>query len=103
MDCEAFSDDRTTESTPQLTTHNTRPATQTSCLGETNRPVSLAEIKARILNVVKDNPEISQSQIAKDLNIGTDLVKYHMRDLKEKGLLKREGTTRKGKWVVTES
>ncbi len=69
-----------------VTTQTTQLPTQTS--------------EQDIIALIKQEPELSQKQIAHRLNMNLNTVKYHIRKQKEQGKLERTGTTRKGQWVV---
>lgn len=57
----------------------------------------------RILRLITENPAISQMEIASRLgNITTDGVKYHLKKLKAKGILKRVGADKGGYWEIVE-
>lgn len=57
-------------------------------------------IPMRNIKVIKDNPALSQSQIAEMLGEKHDTIKYHMRKMRLSGVIKREGSSQKGKWVI---
>lgn len=57
-------------------------------------------IPTRIIKVIRDNPALSQSQIAEMLGEKHDTIKYHMRKTRLSGVISREGSSQKGKWVV---
>lgn len=57
-------------------------------------------IPMRIIKVIKNNPALSQSQIAEILGEKHDTIKYHMRKMRLSGVIKREGTSQKGKWMI---
>jgi DNA-binding GntR family transcriptional regulator len=50
--------------------------------------------------LLKDNPQLSSSELAALLSIGRDTVKEYLGRLKSKGVLVREGAPRSGIWVV---
>ena len=54
----------------------------------------------RIIKVIKDNPALSQSQIAEMLGEKHDTIKYHMRKMRLSGVIEREGSSQKGKWII---
>lgn len=56
-------------------------------------------IPMRILKVIRDNPTLSQSQIAEMLGEKHDTIKYHMRKIRLSGIIKRVGSNQKGKWI----
>lgn len=50
---------------------------------------------------MKDNLGITAEQIANEIKeITADGVRYHIRILKTHGVIKREGSTKSGKWIV---
>ena len=57
----------------------------------------------RIIKVIEDNPELSQSQIAEMLGEKHDTIKYHMRKMRISGIIAREGTSQKGKWIIVDN
>ena len=52
------------------------------------------------INIIKENPSITQKDIANKLNMTRDGVKYNMNVLKELSIIKREGSTKKGTWLI---
>ena len=60
----------------------------------------LNETQTGIIKLIKENPSITQKEIAKELNITRDGVKYNMNVLKELGIVVREGSTKKGNWKI---
>jgi len=50
--------------------------------------------------LLKDNPQLSSSELVALLSIGRDTVKEYLGRLKSKGVLVREGAARSGSWVV---
>lgn len=58
-------------------------------------------IQEQIVLLMKDNPSINAEQIANEIKeITADGVRYHIRILKTHGVIKREGSTKSGKWIV---
>lgn len=55
-----------------------------------------------ILELIKSNTKLSQNQIAEKLCLNPNTVKYHIRKLREEGAIEREGTSRKGRWIIKE-
>lgn len=55
---------------------------------------------ARILKVIEADPTLSQKKIAAVIGEKLSTVKYYMESMKKSGLIRREGTSQKGKWVV---
>lgn len=60
----------------------------------------LNETQQNIIKLIKNQPSITQKEIAKELNITRDGVKYNMNVLKELGIVVREGSTKKGNWKI---
>lgn len=66
---------------------------------ETTKEIS--RIQEQIVLLMKDNPSITAEQIANTLKeISADGVRYHIRNLKTYGVIRREGSTKTGKWIV---
>ena len=57
-------------------------------------------ITSRILKVIRKNPMMSQKEIAETIGENPNTAKYHMRSMKNSGVIKREGSSQKGKWIV---
>ena len=51
---------------------------------------------------IKENPNIQLKDLAALLDISIDGVRWHLTKLKKEGVIKREGSSRNGKWVVVE-
>lgn len=81
-----------------LKTNTTQGATQ----GVTQADINTIEnaIPMRILKVIKNNPTLSQSQIAEMLGEKRDTIKYHIRKMRLSGIIAREGTSQNGKWII---
>ena len=60
----------------------------------------LNETQIHIIKLIKENPSITQKEIAKELEMTRDGVKYNMNVLKEMSIISREGSTKKGKWKI---
>ena len=53
-----------------------------------------------ILELLRNEPAISQKEIALRLNMNANTVKYYIRKMQKNGKIIREGTNRKGKWII---
>lgn len=60
---------------------------------------SLTDRQKDILTIIKENNKITYKAIAKKLSINESAVGEHIKALKEKGAIKRDGSTR-GKWLT---
>lgn len=79
-----------------------RDRTQGATQAVTQADMNFVEksIPMRILKVIGNNPTLSQSQIAEMLGEKHDTIKYHMRKMRLSGIIKREGTSQNGKWMI---
>ena len=60
-----------------------------------------SSIQEMIVLLMKENPSITAEEIANEIKeITAEGVRYHIRNLKAHGVIKREGSTKSGKWVV---
>ncbi|GLG04521.1 hypothetical protein Selli1_16950 [Sellimonas catena] len=57
-------------------------------------------LKKNIMELIEQNPFLSQKQMAEKLNLNKNTLKYYIKKMKEKGVIERVGTNRKGKWIV---
>lgn len=65
-----------------------------------NYQKQLSEIQDKIISLIKNNPKVTQKEMAKMLDISREKVKYHIAVLKENNIIKREGSTKKGNWKI---
>lgn len=91
----------TTQST-QGSTQNRIDTTQDISKKEKLDVKNLTETDKTIINTIINNPEMSQKQIADNLNWTVNKVKYYMKKFKQKNILKYEGTSQNGKWEIQE-
>ena len=91
----------TTQST-QGSTQNRINTTQDISEKEKLDIKNLTETDKTIINTIINNPEMSQKQIADNLNWTVNKVKYYMKKFKQKNILRYEGTSQNGKWEIQE-
>ncbi len=60
----------------------------------------LSKEEESIVLKIKEDSHVTQKQLAEELGYSISNVKYHMDKLLKKDVLAREGTNRKGKWIV---
>lgn len=84
---EKFTGENPTQSPTQLTTQLT-----TQLMIGTSEKI--------ILELLRNEPAISQKEIALRLNMNANTVKYYIRKMQKNGKIIREGTNRKGKWII---
>lgn len=54
----------------------------------------------KILNLIRENPSITQTELKEKLQVSIVTVKRLMADLQKRGLIGRQGSSRKGKWII---
>lgn len=64
--------------------------------------IRLTETERRILGLVRENPVITQKELAEILELSNSGIRYAMKGLKEKELLFRTGSRRNGGWKLNE-
>lgn len=57
-------------------------------------------VVTRILKVIQEEPSLSQKKIADVIGEKYSTVKYYMESMKKTGIIKREGSSQKGKWII---
>lgn len=57
-------------------------------------------VVTRILKVIQEEPSLSQKKIADVIEEKYSTVKYYMEFMKKSGIIKREGSSQKGKWII---
>lgn len=56
--------------------------------------------RKRILDLIKENPYITQEELAERTNLTRRGIEWNIKHLKEKGLLKRIGSDKGGYWEI---
>lgn len=56
----------------------------------------------KILGLIRDNPTISRSELAVQIGITPDGIKYHLDALRKQGALRRVGPDKGGHWEIVE-
>ncbi len=54
------------------------------------------------MSIIKQNPNIIKEELAKQINITFDGVKYHIRKLRKKKVIKWVGPSKGGHWEIIE-
>ena len=69
---------------------------------ETKRDTNdtISESDARVLELIQQNPSVTQAQLKQELQISLTTVKRLMADLQKRGVIERQGSSRKGKWII---
>ena len=58
---------------------------------------------AAVLEMIKTNPSISRAEISAKMKISDSQARTAIEKLKERGIIRREGSDTNGKWVVEQS
>lgn len=75
-------------------------ATTQSDIQSDKQNVTLEE--QQIIELIIDNPNITQNELAKVLNVTERTIKRRMKAMREKNLIKRENGKRNGRWIINE-
>jgi ATP-dependent DNA helicase RecG len=54
----------------------------------------------KIVALIRQNPQVTRQELAKETGISADGIKYHLRRLQQKGVIRRIGPDRGGRWEV---
>ena len=54
----------------------------------------------KIIKLIKENPNITQAEMSKILDITRDGISYNIKVLKDEGKIRRVGATKKGYWEI---
>lgn len=78
------------EDITQTTTQFTQITTQSS--GK--------NVEQAIIRLIEQEPLLSQKQMAEKLCLNQNTLKYYIKKMREKHIIERVGSSRKGKWIV---
>ena len=67
---------------------------------ETTRETTQETTQEKILNLIRKDNTITQTEMAKVLGITRDGISYNIRILRKKGILERVGSTKNGIWKI---
>lgn len=68
---------------------------------ETTQEIEIEKpIPDQIVELMEMESRITARKIAEHLGISFDGVRYHIKKLRAQGVIKREGSTKAGKWIV---
>ena len=68
--------------------------------GAEKEPKKGAERKLDILQKLEGNPEITQVKLMEAFDLSRKQIQKIIKDLREEGLVERQGSNRNGRWVV---
>ena len=92
--------DKTTQAPPKRHPSTTRSNINKYSSVSSQSVYSLTELQLQILSELKKNPSISQTSLAKLIGRNINTVKYHIKKMREWGIIDREGSSQKGSWIV---
>ena len=96
---ESLSTDTITQSTTRSTQSTTRSTQSTTSFYQS----VTSDDEKSILQLISNTPNISQQDISTQLGINYNTIKYYIRKMQKNKILRREGTNRKGKWVIIQT
>lgn len=66
----------------------------------TTQKITQETTQEKILKLIKENPNITQTQMATALNLTRDGISYNIKQMKDNGIIERIGATKNGKWII---
>ena len=76
-----------------------RPAATQAAKHESNEP-QITPIQQGILSAITDKPTITMNELGAMLGLGRSSIYKNIKQLKEQGILAREGRKKDGRWIV---
>ena len=67
---------------------------------ETTQDTTQETTQEKILAAIQAKPEITQKELAQFIGITLDGIKYHIKNMTKSGIIKHEGSTKSGKWII---
>lgn len=61
---------------------------------------NLNKTQVKILKLIRKNPEITQKEMAEKIGLSIIAIQKSIYNLKNEGVISREGNRRKGKWTI---
>ncbi len=80
--------------------NKTGTTTYTTTYTTTKTTIKGEDKEKEILGVIENNPSLSVEQISLTVNLSIDGVRYHIKNLKRKGRIKRKGHGKGGSWEI---
>jgi len=63
--------------------------------------VGLNSLQNAILSLIKNNFQITQKEMANQLNVTSRTIERNVSELKNKGILNKSRSKKKGEWIIT--
>lgn len=81
-------------------TRNVTVKSENISVNNKNITVKLTQTQKDILNLIKENPHITQNEIASKLNIARETVNRNMKKLQQEKIIQRLGADKNGSWKI---
>ena len=81
-------------------TRNVTVNSENISVNNKNITVKLTQTQKDILNLIKENPHITQNEIASKLNIARETVNRNMKKLQQEKIIQRLGADKNGSWKI---
>ena len=81
-------------------TRNVTVKSENISINNKNITVKLTQTQEDILNLIKENPCITQNEIASKLNIARETVNRNMKKLQQEKIIQRLGADKNGSWKI---
>lgn len=66
----------------------------------TTQEITQETTQEKIVSLIKQQPNITQEELAIQMGMTRDGIAYHIKSLKENGIIERIGSTKKGTWKI---
>jgi len=67
---------------------------------KTTQEATQETTQEKIMSLLQDNPRLTRNQLAEQIGITPDGIKYHLDQLRKTGKIRHKGATKKGYWEV---
>lgn len=94
------------EPSSSVTTEETEEETKEETRGQEvsgAAPGKASISREQILAQLRTHPEVTIAELARQLNLSDSGVEYNLRKLRQEGRIRREGSTKAGRWVVLDA
>lgn len=78
----------------------TKTTTETTIKTTTKTTTNLSKDAKKVLECISAHPDSSAEELGNLLGLTEDGVRYHIKNLKKEGIIKYEGATKKGQWII---
>jgi ATP-dependent DNA helicase RecG len=96
----AQENEETTQETESTTQENEETTQEIEATTQENEISTQETTQQKILSSIKDKPDITRRELAEKVGISSNGVKYHLDKLKNRGVIRHVGATKKGYWEI---